>query len=52
MWQTDREGIIIPKYDHYMSDGMMAVVYGMTTFSPREEQVQEYTTGDLEALWA
>jgi phage terminase large subunit len=41
MWQTDKEGVIIPKYDHYWSDGMMAVIYGMTNFNSarREEDV-------------
>lgn len=38
MWQTDREGNIIPKYDHYMSDGMMSVVYGMQHSKPRKER--------------
>lgn len=32
MWQTDKDGNIIPKYDHFWSDGMMATVYGMTNF--------------------
>jgi hypothetical protein len=27
-------------------------ITGMTNFAPREQQVQEYTTGDMEALWA
>lgn len=52
MWQTDREGNIIPKYDHYMSDEMMSVVYGMTSFSPREEDTKEYSTmGSGNAMW-
>jgi phage terminase large subunit len=38
MWQTDKDGKIIPKYDHYMSDGMMAVVYGMTNFDSRRHE--------------
>lgn len=38
MWQTDREGKIVDKYDHYWSDGMMSVVYGMQGFRPREEE--------------
>lgn len=33
MWQTDKEGNIVKKYDHFWSDGMMAVVYGMTFFN-------------------
>lgn len=38
MWQTDKDGNIIPKYDHYMSDGMMAVVYGMTNFDAKRHE--------------
>lgn len=38
MWQTDKDGKIIPKYDHHMSDEMMSVVYGMTNFRPREHE--------------
>lgn len=41
MWQTDREGKIITKYDHYWSDGMMSVVYAMLAFRPRQEEVYE-----------
>lgn len=51
MWQTDKDGNIIPKYDHYMSDPMMAVVYGMTAFAPREVEQIEYTTGNFEEMW-
>lgn len=38
MWQTDKEGNIIPKYDHYLSDGMMATVYGMTNFDAKRRE--------------
>ncbi len=51
MWQTDREDKIIPKYDHYYSDEMMSVVYGMTAFSPREIDTQVYTTGNFASMW-
>ena len=51
MWQTDREDKIIPKYDHYMSDEMMSVVYGMTNFSPRDRETVEYNTGAFQSLW-
>ena len=51
MWQTDKDGHIIPKYDHYESDGMMSVVYGMTSFSPREEETAVYDTGDFASSW-
>lgn len=38
MWQTDKDGNVVPKYDHYLSDGMMAVVYGMTNFDVRRRE--------------
>jgi phage terminase large subunit len=51
MWQTDKDGNIIPKYDHYLSDGMMSVVYGMTNFQPREEDEEVYSTGNFASMW-
>lgn len=51
MWQTDREDRIIPKYDHYMSDEMMSVVYGMTNFSPREQPAEVYSSGNFVSTW-
>lgn len=51
MWQTDKDGQILPKYDHFMSDEMMSVVYGMTAFSPREPETETYTTGNLATMW-
>lgn len=53
MWQTDKDGVIIPKYDHYLSDPMMAVVYGMTNFDAtrREEEDEDYTSGNITSLW-
>ncbi len=51
MWQTDKEGVILPKYDHFNSDEMMAVVYGMTIFAPREEEYEEYTDDTFVSLW-
>jgi phage terminase large subunit len=51
MWQTDKDGNIIDQYDHFMSDGMMAVVYGMTNFAPREADTAVYTTGDFASSW-
>jgi hypothetical protein len=47
MWQTDKDDKIIPKYDHYYSDEMMSVVYGMTNFSPRKQETEVYTTGNF-----
>lgn len=51
MWQTDRDGNIIPKYDHFMSDEMMSVVYGMTNFAPRERDTEVHTTGNFASMW-
>lgn len=53
MWQTDKDGKIIPKYDHYLSDPMMAVVYGMTNFNAArlEEDDDDYTSGNISSLW-
>jgi len=41
MWQTDNDGKIIPKYDHFWSDGMMSVIYGMTNFDAKRHE-EEY----------
>lgn len=43
MWMTDRIGKIIPKYDHFESDGMMAVIYGMQHSKPRKERPKRET---------
>lgn len=52
MWQTDRDGNILPKYDHFWSDGMMSVVYGMTTVAPKQTDKEELvTTGNIMSLW-
>ncbi len=52
MWQTDKEGNIIPKYDHYKSDEMMSIIYGMTNFRPRQEETNvKLTTGNIGSLW-
>jgi phage terminase large subunit len=51
MWQTDKDGKFISKYDHYKADEMMSVVYGMTNFSPREVDTATYSTGDFAQAW-
>jgi phage terminase large subunit len=54
MWQTDRDGNIVPTYDHYMSDEMMSVVYGMTNFDSsrhRSEEQEITTTGNFASTW-
>lgn len=38
MWETDKEGKILTKYDHFWSDGMMAVIYGMQHSKPKKER--------------
>ena len=38
MWQVDKDGNILDKYDHYWSDGMMSVIYAMQSFRPYEEE--------------
>jgi len=56
MWQYDRDGNILspPKYDHYLSDGMMAVVYGMTNFwrGDNDDEEEVYSTGNFASAWA
>lgn len=36
MWKTDKEGKVLNEYDHYWSDGMMAVCYAMDSLRPNE----------------
>jgi phage terminase large subunit len=56
MWQTSKtetDGAgnpkVLAKYDHYMSDEMMSVVYGMTNFRPRVEE-DDPSTPDILTL--
>jgi len=52
MWQTDKDGEIIDEYDHFNSDEMMSVVYGMTKFNAvRDEDEGVYTSGNIRSLW-
>ena len=53
MWQTDKNEVTISKYDHYMSDGMMAVVYGMTNFSAIRDRYEapETERETITSLW-
>lgn len=37
MWKTDKEGKVLNEYDHYWSDGMMAVCYGMNSLVPTSQ---------------
>lgn len=52
MWMTDKEGRILPKYDHFWSDGMMSVIYGLTSTRPREEEDDDYTSGNISSMFA
>ena len=38
MWKTDREGKILTEPDHYLSDAMDAIRYGLETFRPQPER--------------
>lgn len=50
MWKTDKEGKILPEPDHYLSDAMDAIRYGLESFRPRkEEPVQRQA--DIKSLW-
>lgn len=55
MWKTDKEGKILNEYDHYMSDGMMATIYGMDSLRPSEVLGQAYIDpfyANQESQWA
>ena len=45
MWKTDREGNILSEPDHYMSDAMDAIRYGLETFRPRIERPEAKVVG-------
>lgn len=51
MWMTDKEGKILAKYDHFWSDGMMSVVYGMDSLRPRKDVAKQVRTGNLASMW-
>lgn len=55
MWQTDPKDPdrFLPKYDHFLSDGMMSVIYGMTNFNTarRFEDEGSFSTGNITSLW-
>lgn len=52
MWQTDRDGNIIDKPDHYLSDIMDAVRYALETMRPPEDEEEESKSGNIVGLWA
>lgn len=41
MWKTDRDGKILDVPDHYLSDPMDAVRYGMQTLRPRKKEERQ-----------
>lgn len=49
MWKTDKDGKILNDYDHYWSDGMMAVCYGMNSIRPTQ-QLHPYFPPEIMAL--
>jgi phage terminase large subunit len=51
MWMTDKDGTVLPKYDHFWSDGMMSVVYGMDSLRPKKEKTTNTRTGNLASMW-
>ncbi len=59
MWKTDRlSGKIVgsetggkPSPNHNFSDAMDAVRYAMESLRPDDDEEEEYTTGNITALW-
>jgi phage terminase large subunit len=47
MWKTDKEGKILNDYDHYWSDGMMAVCYGLNSIVPAIQENAAYYPDDM-----
>lgn len=45
MWKTDREGKILTEPDHYLSDAMDAIRYGLETFRPQPERGEGKVVG-------
>lgn len=51
MWQTDRDGKIIDKPDHRLSDAMDAVRYAMETLRPSEDEDEIPMSGNIAKLY-
>lgn len=51
MWKTDRDGKIIDTPDHYLSDSMDAIRYGMESLRPSEDKDKIYTSGNITKIW-
>jgi phage terminase large subunit len=45
MWKTDRDGKILTEPDHYMSDAMDAIRYGLETFRPQQQRPEAKIVG-------
>jgi phage terminase large subunit len=45
MWKTDKDGNILPEADHYMSDAMDAIRYGLETYRPQPERGEGKVVG-------
>ena len=50
MWKTDKEGAILSEPDHYLSDAMDAIRYGLETFRPRIEQPKAKYVGSYDPV--
>lgn len=50
MWQTDKDGNILPKPDHYLSDPMDAVRYGLEAQRPKEIEEERDEPSSLNTL--
>ena len=48
MWKTDRDGNILSEPDHYMSDAMDAIRYGLETFRPQPERREAKVVGTFD----
>ena len=51
MWKTDRDGKILTEPDHYMSDPMDAIRYGLESFRPRKEENVKQPKAAINTLW-
>lgn len=51
MWKTDKEGNILNEPDHYLSDGMDAVGYGIESQRPKLRDKVQTSSGAVTSLW-
>lgn len=50
LWKVDKEGNILDVPDHYLSDPMDAIRYGMESLRPREGDLEPIETGNIASL--